>query len=70
MADLEGKVTASNRALAELWQIPQSVIDAGDHEAVLDHVADRVADPDEFRRREDRDHRARTGRSPPTTSSS
>ena len=36
----------------ELWQIPQSLIDSGDHKAVLDHVAGRVADPDEFRRRE------------------
>ena len=52
VADLAGKVTASNRAWLKLWQIPQSLIDSGDHEAVLDHVAGRVADPDEFRRRE------------------
>ena len=52
VADLAGRATASNRAWSELWQIPQSLIDAVDHKAVLDHVAARVADPDEFRRRE------------------
>ena len=52
VADLEGKATASNRAWVELWQIPRSLIDSVDHKAVLDHVVDRVADPDEFRRRE------------------
>ena len=52
VADLAGKVTASNRAWLELWQIPQSLIDSVDHKAVIDHVAGRVADPDEFRRRE------------------
>ena len=52
VADLAGKATASNRAWSELWQIPQSLIDSVDHKAVLDHVAARIADPDEFRRRE------------------
>ena len=55
---------------SELWQISQSLIDAGDHEAVLDHVADRVADPDEFRPPRGRDHRPGSGPSPPTTPSS
>ena len=52
VADLAGKVTASNRPWLELWQMPQSVIDSVDHKAVIDHVASRMADPDEFRRRE------------------
>ena len=52
VADLAGKVTASNRPWLELWQMPQSIIDSVDHEAVIDHVAARMADPDEFRRRE------------------
>jgi PAS domain S-box-containing protein len=52
VADLAGKVTASNRAWSELWQIRQSLLDSDDHQAVLDHVAGRVARPDDFRRRE------------------
>ena len=30
VADLEGHVTASNRAFAELWQIPQQLLDTVD----------------------------------------
>ena len=52
VADLEDQVTASNRAFAELWQIPQHVLESADRDAIV-HVSDRVADPDEFLRRLD-----------------
>ena len=49
--DLEGQITASNPAFAELWPLPQPLVDAGDRDAATANVLDRVAEPDEFLRR-------------------
>jgi two-component system cell cycle sensor histidine kinase/response regulator CckA len=51
VVDLESRATASNRAFAELWAIPQGLLESGDREAVAASVARCVADPVEFRRR-------------------
>jgi two-component system cell cycle sensor histidine kinase/response regulator CckA len=51
VVDLESRVTVSNRAFAELWPIPQRLLDAHDREALTASVLARVAEPDEFARR-------------------
>jgi two-component system, cell cycle sensor histidine kinase and response regulator CckA len=51
VVDLEGRITAYNRPFAELWPIPQAVLDAGDDAAALASVLDRLAEPEEFVRR-------------------
>jgi PAS domain S-box-containing protein len=51
VVNLEGHTTTYNRPFAELWPIPQSVLDLGDDGAALGSVVGRIADPDEFVRR-------------------
>jgi PAS domain S-box-containing protein len=47
--DSKGKrVIKANRRFAELWRIPQSLIDAGDNRALLDFVRNQLSDPDAF----------------------
>ena len=45
VVNLEGHITTYNRPFAELWPIPQSVLDSGDDAAALDSVVGRLADP-------------------------
>jgi signal transduction histidine kinase len=42
------KVIKANRRFAELWRIPQSLMDAGDNRALLDFVQAQLSDPDAF----------------------
>ena len=51
VVNLEGRINTYNRPFAELWPIPQSVLDTGDDAAALGSVLGRLADPDEFVRR-------------------
>ena len=51
VVDLESHVTARNSAFAELWPIPQRLLDADDREGITASVLSRVAEPDEFVRR-------------------
>jgi two-component system, cell cycle sensor histidine kinase and response regulator CckA len=51
VVNMKGHITTYNRPFAELWPIPQAVLDAGDDAAALDSVVGRLADPDEFLRR-------------------
>jgi signal transduction histidine kinase len=44
----KGKVIKTNRRFAELWRIPQSLMDAGDDRALLDFVLKQLSDPDAF----------------------
>ena len=47
--DTEGRrVLQSNRRFAELWKIPQSLVDTGDNQALLDFVREQLSDPDAF----------------------
>jgi PAS domain S-box-containing protein len=47
--DKEGKrVLKSNRKFVELWKIPQSIMDAGDNQALLMFVREQLSDPDAF----------------------
>jgi PAS domain S-box-containing protein len=45
------KVIKTNRRYAELWRIPQSLIDAGDNNALRNFVLNQLADPDAFLKR-------------------
>ena len=69
VADLEGKVTASNRPFGSSGRCRGMCSTPATVTLSIASVADRMADPDEFLRRE-AEITARTGRSPPTTSSS
>jgi PAS domain S-box-containing protein len=51
VVNLEGHISTYNRPFAELWPIPQEVLDTGDDAAALGSVVGRLADPDEFVRR-------------------
>ncbi len=43
-----GKAIRSNKHFAELWRIPQNIIESGDEKAMLDHVLGQLSDPDKF----------------------
>jgi len=51
VVDLEGRINTYNRPFAELWPIPQSVLDTGDDAAALGSVLGSLAEPTEFVRR-------------------
>jgi two-component system, cell cycle sensor histidine kinase and response regulator CckA len=42
------KVIKANRRFGDLWQIPQSLIDAGDNRALRNFVLKQLSDPDAF----------------------
>ena len=46
--DNKGRVLKANRRFADLWRIPQSLMDAGDDRALLDFVMNQLSDPDAF----------------------
>ncbi|MGA2243082.1 MAG: PAS domain S-box protein [Verrucomicrobiota bacterium] len=50
--DNKGKVIKTNRRFAELWRIPQSLMDARDDRALLDFVLEQLSDPDAFLKKE------------------
>jgi PAS domain S-box-containing protein len=46
--DSKGKVIAANQRFAELWRIPQSLMDAGDDRALLNFVLGQLSEPAAF----------------------
>ncbi len=46
--DNNGKVVKTNRRFAELWHIPQSLIDSGDDNKLLNFVVDQLFEPESF----------------------
>ncbi|RJQ58697.1 MAG: response regulator [Desulfobacteraceae bacterium] len=46
--DNRGKVIKANRRFVELWKMPQSIVDAGDDHAMLNHSMGQVIDPEPF----------------------
>ena len=44
----DGKVIRVNRRFGQLWQIPQSLLDSKDDQALLAHVVGQLAEPQEF----------------------
>ncbi|MBS1233378.1 MAG: histidine kinase [Nitrospirae bacterium] len=43
-----GKVTLANRRFAELWRIPQTLMERNDDQALLNFVLEQLTDPDAF----------------------
>ena len=48
VVDRIGAVMMTNNRFAELWQLPQALIDAGDDDKLLEHVLDQLVDPESF----------------------
>ena len=46
--DSKGKVIQTNKRFAEIWHIPQSIIDSGDGANLLNYVLEQLINPDEF----------------------
>jgi PAS domain S-box-containing protein len=44
----DGSIRSFNRRFAELWDLPQDVLDARTHEAAIGHVKAQVTDPEGF----------------------
>ena len=51
VVDENGKIILFNNRFAELWKIPQEIIDSKDDEAALKHAMTLLKDPQEFIRR-------------------
>lgn len=56
--DTQGTVVRLNRRFAELWRIPQALLDSRDDRALLAHVTGQLVDPDEFSRKVDALHQS------------
>ncbi|MBX3325898.1 MAG: PAS domain S-box protein [Nitrospira sp.] len=48
IVDRHGKVTSMNQRFMHLWNIPQTLADGGDDEALLNLVLDQLQEPDAF----------------------
>lgn len=46
--DTRGKILHTNKAFSDIWRIPQSIIDDGDDQILLDCVLDQLIDPEAF----------------------
>ncbi len=48
LVDLYGKIITFNRKFAQMWRIPQEILDTGDDDRVLAFVLDQLVDPQGF----------------------
>ena len=48
VVDLNGKIIFYNNRFAQIWKMPQEIIDSKDDEAALKHAMTLLKDPDEF----------------------
>jgi PAS domain S-box-containing protein len=48
VVDRDGAVNASNSRFAEIWRLPQDLLDSGDDDALIAAVLDQLADPEAF----------------------
>ena len=51
VVDLKGKIIFYNNRFAQIWKMPQEIIDSKDDEAALKHAMTLLKDPDEFIKR-------------------
>ena len=48
VVSLEGEIVTFNKQFAEMWQVPEELLNKGDNQAVLFAVSDQLEDPDTF----------------------
>lgn len=48
VVDKDGKILTSNHRFAEMWGIPESLIQAGDDRALIESILNQLEDPNEF----------------------
>jgi PAS domain S-box-containing protein len=46
--DSQGRIVHTNRRFADMWRIPQELIDTRDNATLIQHVLDQLIDPDSF----------------------
>ncbi len=49
--DREGRVLLANQRFAELWRVPQALLDSKDDEALLGYAVGQLRDPESFRQK-------------------
>lgn len=48
VVDTGGSITGFNRRFAEMWDLPQDILESSDYDAAVSHVLSQVHDPDAF----------------------
>ncbi len=48
VVDNNGKVSSKNAQFGEMWHIPEEIFTSGDDKTLINHVLDRLTDPQEF----------------------
>lgn len=48
LVDHDGKIVSFNRRFAQMWRIPQNILDTGDDDQALAFVLDQLKDPEGF----------------------
>src|SRR5438034_5456798 len=56
VVDLDGRIVSFNRKFAELWRIPDSVLEARDDAQTIAFVLEQLADPEGFRAKRSEEH--------------
>ena len=53
VVDMDRRITSFNSRFTEMWQVPESLLSAGDDQAILTFVLDQLPDPEAFLARVD-----------------
>ncbi len=48
VVDCQGRRIITNQRLRTMWKVPQSIVDEEDDQALLQYVADKIKNPDQF----------------------
>ena len=53
VVDSEGKITAWNRKVVQMWNIPYHLVEGGDYSAILSYILPQITNPNHFFNRTD-----------------